>query len=1313
MGLLEDIGGWFSSVTGGQGIGSTQTQQQAQPPQERTAPPQQSNPVTEATQYYNQNYNVTTPGYTQAPQAPYVPSSMIREPTPQSAPVQQVQSAPAQRFDPVQSIQSGFGAISQFGGEIGQKAYLAGASYGTAYSKAVNAQPAQPIQQIQPPSFAVRSPESQIDYAPAPAFNQTPQQAPRGDFGTTSFVPGGKAGGNIAIEKSKMIFGETAGDVGFFQVPKSVYENEGFTRKYGWVSSSGGPGALQSGKFGPVPLAANVYTQESGGTKLDPKYSNMAVAALIEKNPTAYPRMGAEAYGGVRFGPLDNRTLQSNQEMGRYATPNYANLVNPTGVNQPKQDWETIPWSMEWKGAPNIQRVDLQGKLSQPSAQGLASIGMTPAQNIPVMPFDLGSIRAGASNGNIPMQMSVAPPGVYDAGVAGMPVPFRSPGTDKVTITKPTGDLPFVGQVPFISPALAYFQPEQITIISGGPKETRQPGLPTTFEYIGSLGIPERKQQYETLSKQYESGLQEYTAGGSKDVGLYTKLQSQYSALEPMRADLEKRQNVAFQIESMQNMGDFAKQFANPQETKVVEGRSEFTKLYQANMPSPTQANLEIVPSPINTFLAPGEFISKRIYESQGFTPLETESMSQTSRQMIPGTSDYLALTYKNWYENPAVGLGSSAIAVAMVGTGTVLRGAGAGEGLLAPTTKLGQMYMGGSTVVAYSMIGMYGSDIMKRTTGVSAGELTSQFVGTKAKGPWGVAELYQKNYPGAQVTAKEMNRIATQELTPMLFTYWGSSKIGNKITDTIRTRNMPEIKNPKDAMYMIDEGYPTHPRITTGDLADSFQTGTITLKNPADIANTVMQPGQTPIQRIPVGTQIGAPKGRSYIYSGAEYPFLNQGYVGAGHSEIPNAMFTSPEGLSYFTKAGSQGGFGISNDILGIYRLPTMYRINVKKGQYQEIPQSILNTPTRGMGANDPMNPRNIAINEWMNTVARPGVPVVGQYGKAEWQFEISGGSVVSKGKTIGFYRDAGARIPVIEVRPTGTKSPDFIPGGITRHPITGLPMWEVGRVYGGGGAVPSSSGVSSSKNAPMALSAINLPEAPYGSFDNRITVPMKSLSEVTKYPSVSKPSYPAQIPSGIISSPKSSSIDFSISKPSYSPSYPPQSYFYSPPQSSPVSYSKSIPSSSMSDISRSISKGYSKSRSSDISSPSYSPSYLPSSFISSPKYSLSSPPSKPEYTPPYSSPSYPSLPSSPPYSPSSPPYSPSSPPSSPITPITPPPTFLLPPGGGTGSGYGQRGVRSWVETNPTASDFVRASGGNFRMPRFKGFKKFKFPKF
>jgi hypothetical protein len=428
MGLLEDIGGWFSSVTGGQGSGSTQTQQQAQPPQERTAPPQQSNPVTEATQYYNQNYNVTTPGYTQAPQAPYVPSSMIREPTPQSAPVQQVQSAPAQRFDPVQSIQSGFGAISQFGGEIGQKAYLAGASYGTAYSKAVNAQPAQPIQQIQPPSFAVRSTESPIDYAPAPAFNQTPQQAPRGDFGQTFFVSGGGAGdkGQTAIEQAKLMYGETGGAFGLAQVPRSVYENEGFTRKYGFVTSSGGPGALQSGQFSTTPLSPAIFTQESGGKKFAPQ-ANVPAAQELMKSPSAYSRLGAEAYGGF-VQPLDNRTLQVGTEMSRYnpSSGNLANLANPTGVNQPKENWETIPWSMEWKGAPNIQRVDLQGRLSQPSAQGLASIGMTPAQNIPVMPFDLGSIKAGASSGNVPMQMSVAPPGVYDAGVAGMPIPFRS-----------------------------------------------------------------------------------------------------------------------------------------------------------------------------------------------------------------------------------------------------------------------------------------------------------------------------------------------------------------------------------------------------------------------------------------------------------------------------------------------------------------------------------------------------------------------------------------------------------------------------------------------------------------------------------------------------------------------------------------------------------------------------------------------------------------------------------------------------------------------------------------------------------------------
>ena len=68
--------------------------------------------------------------------------------------------------------------------------------------------------------------------------------------------------------------------------------------------------------------------------------------------------------------------------MGRYATGgNLANLVNPEGVNQPKSQWEEIPWSIATgPGTPAIQSIDVSGKLSAPMTIAKAEIGgATPA----------------------------------------------------------------------------------------------------------------------------------------------------------------------------------------------------------------------------------------------------------------------------------------------------------------------------------------------------------------------------------------------------------------------------------------------------------------------------------------------------------------------------------------------------------------------------------------------------------------------------------------------------------------------------------------------------------------------------------------------------------------------------------------------------------------------------------------------------------------------------------------------------------------------------------------------------------------------
>jgi hypothetical protein len=472
MGILDffyNLGGQVGQAAYQAGASVTKpqaSQPSYTPPPEIVAP--SSNPVSQATQYYNERYNVTTPGYQSASQ-------------PIQMPVQSIQSAPAQRFDPVKGISEGLGGVSKLGGDVGAAAFRAGSDYGASFKRAYS--PTPELQQVAMPALAARARESPIDFAQAPSFAQQ-TIAQRGDTGITAYVPQGE-NRQLPIRDVKMVYGETGGAVGFMETPKSIYENEGFTRKYGFVTSSGGPGALQSGMFSLAPLTPAVMTRESGGTKFAPE-ANVPLATELFKNPAAYSRLGAEAYGGY-VQPLDNRTLQPGTEMGRYpvASGNLANLVNPYGVNQPKENWETIPWAIEFQGAPNIQRVDLKGGLFQPTPEALGSIGMKPSQNIPMQrtAFDIGSIR-GEAEGGKGIGLKAAPMGVYDAGQMGMPVPFRSPGTDIVTVTKPTGALPYIGELPLISPALAFFQQGEIKSTSKSttifPTETTI-GQPTSI----------------------------------------------------------------------------------------------------------------------------------------------------------------------------------------------------------------------------------------------------------------------------------------------------------------------------------------------------------------------------------------------------------------------------------------------------------------------------------------------------------------------------------------------------------------------------------------------------------------------------------------------------------------------------------------------------------------------------------------------------------------------------------------------------------------------------------------------------------------
>ena len=229
---------------------------------------------------------------------------------------------------------------------------------------------------------------------------------------TTFNVPYGSQA-KIQVEDAKMVYDPTGGGVGFYQVPKSA--QPGFTRIYGFVTSSGGPGALQSGQFTQGKERAGtpvVYTQRGAASKEFAAGVDVAAAMDVINNPEKYSRQGAEAYGGT-VQLLDNRILAPTAQMGRYPpeSGNLANLVSPTGVNLKKDQWAEIPWKIQgFKSAPTIQSINVAGTMTPVGGRELASIGMA----VPVAPDRL--IGGGKVAGVIT---------VSDKGM-GLPAPFRS-----------------------------------------------------------------------------------------------------------------------------------------------------------------------------------------------------------------------------------------------------------------------------------------------------------------------------------------------------------------------------------------------------------------------------------------------------------------------------------------------------------------------------------------------------------------------------------------------------------------------------------------------------------------------------------------------------------------------------------------------------------------------------------------------------------------------------------------------------------------------------------------------------------------------
>lgn len=782
----------------------------------------------------------------------------------------------------------------------------------------------------------------------------------------------------------------------------------------------------------------------------------------------------------------------------------------------------------------------------------------------------------------------------YQANLLFTPITEADVVKTESKTSRQTGALPFVGEIPYVSPFLATFQPELTTT-------TKQ------YEAKGVFGGTVSASSVET------------SEGKIPFTGMV-------SGVLP---ELHERRSIGGDLISKEKKGGYLIDI-------VTSPVREFAK-------TPTGSAIVMgAVGPKNYFTLTNPNLGKNVGEA-------TKGPVMFAQGVIPMSPEWSKDTYENIRQDPMRGAVSAGLTVALVGIGTGARMAGigaVGSRFLTPISKSGMAYQTASKVLSAGMVTVYASDVSARVTGSSL----SQWVPigqTKEQMGGGYFEGIQKRFPGWMESRKQLNIVETQELLPMAAAYKATSFVGDKLVGWARTRGVPENVNPKASGYMREEGFPKSDYITTEDLVDSFNTGTITLKSPAKLAETTMAPGGEPISRIPTGSQIGAPAGKTFIYHGGEVPVtLMRGFVGGQSSEIP-ALFTSPQRLGYFTKAGTTGeGYGITSDILGLYKQPWAARIVVQSGVYQEIPPEILNAkyPHTEMTVNNPLHPKNVAIADWIHgkttsiggkpiPAVKPGIPIISQYGKAEWQFEIPSGSEIGSYKMTSYYRDVGTRIPEYDVTFSGKKSPKYKPAEPVIDPTTGKPVYEIGRASMGF----SSSSISPSYRRSIPLSAISM--LPKSSTTTSRTSPFSSGYSIS-YPKITSPS--------------------GISR---------QSYSTTPKYESPYSASskRSSPISSITSLKSNIS----------------GMPYSPSSFISSPM-STSKPPSS--ITTPKTTPTYtPKYTPTPPYTP--PPYTPT-----PTPPYTPPPNTPFTGGGqlpGGGGGTGQKGwlgVTRWQRNNLVA---------------------------
>jgi hypothetical protein len=647
-----------------------------------------------------------------------------------------------------------------------------------------------------------------------------------------------------------------------------------------------------------------------------------------------------------------------------------------------------------------------------------------------------------------------------------------------------SGAIPFLGVVPILSPIISAFQPMKITkTVDFGTKEMLRSELP--MDESGATYTPMFIDP--TTNKPSQQLTEKVGLPYLKDGMMY----QDYQTHDLSRVTLS-RKNVM-----------------------ELSGQTPITAKFQEWTPTAeSKTGLFRTLAMTSPFMMPGAVAGAL---TDKFNP----QASKTNAYLEGRTG--IGGKYEALREDPAMFVVSLGLGSTLGFAGGALRSAGVGTNILTKTSTAGKLYMGASEVVGATAAGIYLDDLTRRATGSSIGEWQHAFFPRALVEPYtwsGVPSdrttgITQK-WKGFEHAAKTINVATMTEVVPFIAGVGIGAKGGDYFSNRFRTKGMKEIPKPEEFTYFTEEGYPTSQQLRTSDLVESFTKGTYKLYQ----GKTTMTPSGKPLTRMPIAPQSGVPAGQRYMYSGAETPHLVPGgVVGSGASEIP-VMFHSPSGQAHWTKAGlmqGSGGLGASPDVLGIYRNPIMYRTTYSPGDIVKIPKHILNTPMRGMSINDPMNPRNIAITNWMEAHAPYGKPIVSQYGKPEWQAMIREGSEYTT-KPIGFFTDTptGRHIVMEDVVFTGTgKTPIK-----EINPITGKPIGrEIARFYSELGGYSSASG-SSKTVAPFFAPVISKPKpASSVGYSKISTITPSVKSSVVSSKSTSAPSSKIGASSAMIS--------------------------------------------------------------------------------------------------------------------------------------------------------------------------------------------------